>query len=196
MTVVIKLGGSLLELDGLAARLQAVIDRLRGQRCLIVPGGGGMADRVRDWSRIHQLQDEMAHWLAIRCIDLNGQLVRDLLGCEVAHSRETAETLWNCGHSTLVLNMTQFLTSEEAVCRELSHDWNVTSDSLAAWTAIRWPASELILLKSIPVPRGMSAHDASDQEWVDPYFPRLAGRIDRIQWCNLRSSDSDLEKWL
>ncbi|HUQ69071.1 MAG TPA: hypothetical protein VM165_06090 [Planctomycetaceae bacterium] len=76
------------------------------------------------------------------------------------------------------------------------HIWDVTSDTLAAWTVIRWPADELVLLKSVPCPVGKTATEAVQAGLVDPYFPGYAGRIPRVSWCCLRDDEPRVVPWL
>lgn len=197
MTVVFKLGGSLLKLDRLSERLCAVLELRAGQRRLVCTGGGAIADVVRDWSRIHRLRDETAHWLAVSSLDLNRQLLQELLGWKSANSRSAAYAIWDAGCPPVALEMTKFLTDEEATTTDrVPHDWNVTSDSLAAWTVAHWPADELVMVKSVPVPLGLSAEEASRNELVDAYFPHIAGKLRRITWCNLQATTPSIEPWL
>ncbi len=234
MTVVFKLGGSLLMLPGLVDRLRAAISQRSGEKCLIVMGGGTTADVVREWSRIHDLTAENAHWLAVASIDFNGQLLSRLLNWKSVHSRTMAREYWLTETDPLILEMSRFAAEEEAKdesdrtrsmnplaekadpadvrvgdgCssigihsmpwkrERLPHNWDVTSDSLAAWTTIQWPADELVLLKSVPTPFGSTAQEASVQQLVDPHFPAVADQVLRIGWCNLRAPTVYIEHWL
>ncbi|RMG35503.1 MAG: hypothetical protein D6725_12445, partial [Planctomycetota bacterium] len=72
--------------------------------------------------------------------------------------------------------------------------WDVTSDALAAWVALRW-AAELLLVKSVPCPSGEASSAARDG-LVDDAFPMLAPMLRRVWWLNLRSSASAPEPWL
>lgn len=197
MTVIFKLGGSLLNLVDLTSRIQAVTALRASQKCLIVSGGGPTADLVREWCCVHRLSDETAHWLAISSLDLNRQLLQNVLGWYSAGCRRDADSSWTKTSSPLMLRMTEFLQNEEATGSELiPHNWSVTSDSLAAWVTLRWPADELVLIKSVPVPRGLTALEASQQGLVDEFFPQIAGSINRILWCNLRSPNAAIDPWL
>ena len=197
MTVVFKLGGSLLAMPGLAEKLQIALDQCPDKHRLIVIGGGASANVVRDWSRIHQLTDETAHWLAISSLDLNRLFLEKLLSLRSVSDREEATRRWAIESSPLLLNCHRFARDEEANSGQpLPHDWNVTSDSIAAWTAFRWPADELFLLKSVPMPINLSAQAASDQDLVDPYFPHIAKDLRKISWCNLRATQIAIEPWL
>jgi 5-(aminomethyl)-3-furanmethanol phosphate kinase len=197
MTVVFKFGGSLLTLPRLADKLQIVLDRYSEKDRLILTGGGASADLVRDWSQIHQLNDETAHWLAIASTDLNRQLLAPLLFLRSVSDRTEATRLWATESSPLLLDCSRFAREEEATSDEtLPHNWDVTSDSLAAWTALRWPADELVLIKSVPMPDNMTAQMASDLALVDRYFPCIAKDLRKISWCNLRAENIVVEPWL
>jgi aspartokinase-like uncharacterized kinase len=77
----------------------------------------------------------------------------------------------------------------EASAAELTlpQSWAATSDSLAAWAALKWDADELWLVKSTDLPAGMSFAEASRRGLVDDFFPQLAGRMPAIVWHNLRA---------
>ncbi len=70
--------------------------------------------------------------------------------------------------------------------------WHVTSDSLAAWLAIRW-ASELLLLKSIPAPANVGI--ATESGALDAHFPTLASSLRRMWWANLRADPPVVRPW-
>ena len=197
MTVVFKLGGSLLAMPSLAEKLQIALDQCPDKHRLIVIGGGASADVVREWNRIHQLSDETAHWLAIASTDLNRQFLETLLSFRSVRDRDEAIRLWSINSSPLLLDCRRFLRDEEAKSGEpLPHNWDVTSDSIAGWTALRWPADELVLLKSVPTPVNMTDLAASDQDFVDPYFPQITKDLPKISWCNLRATQIVIEPWL
>ena len=63
-TVLIKVGGSLLSLKDLCARLRRLIAATEASNVFIVPGGGEITDFVRHWDRIHSLETPVSHQLA------------------------------------------------------------------------------------------------------------------------------------
>ena len=65
------------------------------------------------------------------------------------------------------------------------HTWDVTSDSLAAWVTLRWPASRLILLKSTDCPISTSGNTDGNGA-VDDYFSKLQPSLPQWEWINLR----------
>ena len=192
--VVYKLGGSLLSCVDLAARLRAVLEQRPDDRSLIVVGGGAAADVVRNWSRLHALTEDAAHWLALRSLSLNRALVRHLLpeSREVS-SREAAESLWSEENRPLLLDVEACLREAESRDRSpLPHCWDVTSDSIAAWIAARWDADELVLLKSTSLPADLTLDEATRLELVDPFFRHLANETPRVSWCNLRDATASI----
>ena len=195
--VVYKLGGSLLSCVDLAARLRAVLQQRPDARSLIVVGGGAAADVVRDWSHIHVLPEEAAHWLAVRSLSLNRALVRHLLpeSREVS-SRAAAESLWSETNRPLLLDVEACLQEAERRDRSpLPHCWNVTSDSIAAWLSARWDADELVLLKSTSLPAELTLDEATRLKLVDPHFRHLANETPRVSWCNLREDSANIVSW-
>lgn len=178
---VCKIGGSLLTLPDLAARLHRLIQFYSTHQLLFVVGGGASADIVREWDNIHRLQPDQSHWLAIKAMSLNEAMLCELLpSFRLAESRGDAERAWRDGH-VAVLCAHRFLETEELQTNErLPHTWEVTSDSIAAWTTIHWPAERLVLVKSVP----MHSHDA-----VDAHFSNLIGRINAVDWVNLRADE-------
>lgn len=196
---VLKLGGSLLDLADLPDRLRAAFARLDGDRPLLVCGGGGAADIVRRWHETHTLDEEQSHWLAMESLQLNQRLLLTLLPeLELVSNRVAAESVWARGRVPL-LDLMSFVSIEESLAETgtapLPHTWDVTSDSLAGWIAIRWPASRCVLLKSAELPASQndwSLQDAADAGLVDRHFPTLRPNLPPTFWCVLRS-ESELE---
>lgn len=189
---VLKLGGSLLDLTDLSARLQAVFASLKeDEGPLLISGGGDAADIVRRWHQCFGFEEERSHWLALEAIRLNQRLLLELLPkLELVASREAAESAWQNDRIPL-LDLAEFMRMEEvslAANERLPHCWDVTSDSLAAWVAMRWPAERLILLKSVDLPDAQKHEPESLAKagLIDSFFPRLANSIPAIEWINLR----------
>jgi aspartokinase-like uncharacterized kinase len=191
---VLKLGGSLLDLADLPDRLRVVLARLDGDRPLLICGGGTAADVVRQWHAIHSLNEEQSHWLAMDSIRLNQRLLLHVLSeLELVSNRAAAESVWRRGRVPL-LDLMSFVGIEEAAAdatTPLSHSWSVTSDSLAGWVAIHWPASRLILLKSAELrvaENDLSFRAVADHGLIDAHFPALSRDLPPTFWCDLRSN--------
>jgi aspartokinase-like uncharacterized kinase len=186
---VLKLGGSLLDLADLPQRLRAMLATFPNQRPLLICGGGDAADVVRRWHKTHELDEEHAHWLAMEAIRLNQALLASLLAdVEIVTNRVDAVSAWDRGAIAL-LDLPRFVRDEEAVSpigQHLPHTWDVTSDSLAAWVALRWSAERLVLLKSVDRPCAATITDLAQQGLVDRHFPIIAPRLPQLDWINLR----------
>lgn len=182
---VYRLGGSLLSLSDLPQRLDAFLESRRDRRALLIIGGGAAADLVRRWDELLHLGEERSHWLALRAMTLNETLVSELLpAMPVVRSRQEAAAEWERGRAA-ILCAHDFLRDEERRSGPpLPHCWEATSDSIAAWVALRWPADELVLLKSVELNQ---ARRTSDRPAVDACFRELAAGVREIGWVNLRS---------
>ena len=189
---VLKLGGSLLDLADLPDRLRAVFAKLDGDQPLLICGGGDAANVVRRWHDAHGLDEEQSHLLAMESIRLNQRLLLTLMPeLELVSNRAAAESAWTRGRVPL-LDLMSFVSIEEAAhdtgVKPLPHTWNVTSDSLSAWVTIRWPASRLVLLKSVELPPIESLSQATEAGLVDDFFPALESELPPTFWCRLRGN--------
>ncbi len=185
---VVKIGGSLWNLPDLGTELTDWLSQHAGIRLLLVAGGGPAANVVRNWHEIHSLSEEASHWLAIDSLSLTASLLQRLVPTSrLVENREQAARCWQLGE-TPILNVGAWVRTAETPDSTLPHSWNVTSDSLAAWVARDWSA-ELWLLKSTDIPEGMSLQAASHEGLVDGHFPRIAGEVGQVRWCNFRNKE-------
>lgn len=196
-TIVYKLGGSLLDLPDLGARLSRVVSATPNCRPLLVVGGGPIADVIRDWDQEHALGEERAHWLALDSLFVCEELVLALTpGMQRVASRREAEQAWDAGNVP-VLSTAEFVRAEEQQQSVvLPHSWDATSDTIAAWIATVWPADELVLLKSTGLPERIDIGDAAEGGLVDRCFPAMADTIGKIGWLNLRAAPSSSPQWI
>ena len=141
---VVKLGGSLLHDPAAhAVALGAVADAASAYRLAIVPGGGPFADAVRTLDRSMSLGNDVAHWLAIRAMDMHAELIAARLPhAALVESADAAAAMVAVGR-TPVLLLSRWMQAFDP----LPHSWDVTSDSIAAWVAGALAAPRLVLLK-------------------------------------------------
>jgi len=154
---VVKIGGSLL---GHPETLDEVLAAVAGlpRTMLIVPGGGGFADAVREADRRAGLGDDAAHWMAVLAMDQYAEaIVTKLPQARRVETLAGTHAALAAGHVP-VLAPSRWLRSADP----LPHSWDVTSDSIAAWVTGQAGASRLVLVK---------APGASGQ-LTDPYFER------------------------
>jgi aspartokinase-like uncharacterized kinase len=201
--VVYKLGGSLLTLSDLDRRLMALLqERLPittqpiADRAVLV-GGGETADLVRRWDRKHKLGAERSHDLALAAMAFNARLVHLLVTDSALTPKRTLVRKTCARGRVAILEPAAVLAeAEKRASKRLPRCWDVTSDSIAAFLAMEWGASALVLVKSTPRPEGQSAAAAARRGEVDKYFPHLAKRLPLVAWANLRSKRPVIERWL
>jgi aspartokinase-like uncharacterized kinase len=149
-----------------------------------------MADVVRDMDRRHGLDEEAAHWLALRALSLNAHFLAELLRARrpvVTGAVADWPALWRRGKLP-ILDAYAFARADEAHPEHLPHCWQATSDSVAARLAVVAGARRLVLLKSITIPAGMTWNEAARHGYVDPLFASILPResLD-VQAINLRA---------
>lgn len=168
---IVKLGGSLVG----DPRLGTLLDRLarRGAPLVLVAGGGPLADGVRALQPRLSLSDAACHRMAILAMEQTAVAFTDLApGLALADTREALAQAHAQGRAALWLPARMALAAPD-----LPQNWDLTSDSLAAWLAGEVGAARLTLVKSIAAPAGLPA-DWAAAGLVDPLFPDFAARLD------------------
>ena len=197
---VIKVGGSLFSIDGLADVLCGWLATQPVAENVLIAGGGRWADAVREADRRHSLGEEAAHWLSIGAMGLTAQLLAALLPEarlvrrleELAQPKQLAD-----GRRPVVFDAEHFLRHQEPSQpgTRLPPGWHVTSDSIAARVAVVLGARELVLLKSIACPNKVSRAEAAARGYVDGFFPTASEGIGVVRWVNLRQTDYPEMRW-
>lgn len=139
---VIKLGGSLFHTPELRQWLELLDSASQQETVVIVPGGGPFADEVRHAQRLHRFSDSSAHHMALLAMAQFGLLIADLAPESQIfyYSQQDPQQLPPGLH--VWLPDRSLLDSSE-----ISHSWDVSSDSLALWLSQELEADELIMIK-------------------------------------------------
>lgn len=165
---VVKLGGSLGR-DPLLRDWLKLLSEQGGGRVVVVPGGGAFADQVRAHQTHWDFDDLVAHNMAVLAMVQYAMMMQGLypgLSLTVDDDsvrrvlREAGVALW-----------APFPLLREAP-DEMSN-WDVTSDSIAAWLSNRLNAERLILVKSAPVTPGLPMEAYADAQLVDCRFAQM-----------------------
>jgi 5-(aminomethyl)-3-furanmethanol phosphate kinase len=140
---VVKVGGALAR-DAAAVRAWCAEIAACGARhpLLVVPGGGGFADAVRDYDRRVGLRAETAHWMAILAMDQLGWALADLIpgAVRVSDLRPSPPA-----GAVRVLLPARLLMDRDPLPRS----WDVTADAIAAWVAGEVGAARVVLVKPV-----------------------------------------------
>jgi aspartokinase-like uncharacterized kinase len=141
---VVKVGGGLGDsaLPGLCTALGDLGER---HPLIVVPGGAGFADAVRDADRRFQLGAATSHRMAILGMEQFGWLLSDLIPGAVRCA----------GLPQVRAGRTAVLLPAALPLDRLPASWEVTSDSIAAWAAAQIGAGRLVLVKAVD---GVFAH--------------------------------------
>ncbi len=178
---IIKVGGSLANSPLLADWLAAIADGV-DIPTVVVPGGGPFADAVRKAQGSWGLDDGTAHRMALLAMEQYGLMLSAIEPrlCIAATLRSISKgqemkkvPVWS--PSTMTLGQP-----------EIPMNWDVTSDSLAAWLAVRLGADTLVLVKSTPPPVPHTVSELCRQGFLDVAFPSFCPP-DLAVWC----ADSD-----
>lgn len=139
---VVKLGGSLLGSPELERWLD-IFTRHGDGKIVIVPGGGILADAVRESQKLSGIDDTVAHRMAVMAMDQYGVLLAGLNPKLVTAESELeiAERGWQ--HRAIIWLPSKMVIADETI----PANWQVTSDSLAARLATKLNADQLILVK-------------------------------------------------
>lgn len=179
--LVAKIGGSLFDLPDLRDQLQTWLALEAKRNVLLIAGGGPAVDEVRRLDGIHQLGEEDCHWLAIRAMSVQAHFLANLLRIPILQTPHLHEGEDN---QVAILDPLPFCLTDD----RLEHSWRATSDSIAARIAAIHGA-DLVLMKSVDRPPGITWSEAAQLRLVDELFPEIVAEFElHVTWVNLRTS--------
>ncbi len=188
---VIKLGGSLLTNDNYLPQLQAYLEQFTEDSNLLICGGGPEVERIRQNQLQYNLRDQECHYNSIQVMDRNTRLICEELGvtCHCNEQEQSnEENQWAAfirPGTTQGLEVLPFFNLHES---EVDHprlpiSWCVTSDSIAAYFAIKFKA-DLHLLKSTYAPT-QELETLARTGYVDRHFPFISSDINSVRFVDL-----------
>ena len=187
---VIKVGGSLLDLPDLPARLTNFLSDFSRPRPLLVCGGGPTVDLIRNWDRLFKMGEEASHWIALQALTTNALFLERILpSVEYVQTPKAFQALWKRRKAPLYDTYRFIRDVDERSNDPLPRRWRVTSDSIAARMAVCFGASEVVLLKSVTFPEGTTIEAAARNGIVDPHFPVATQGVPRVVVVNLREDE-------
>jgi aspartokinase-like uncharacterized kinase len=146
--VVVKVGGGLLGTAGALERVCAAVAALgRHEPLVVVPGGGPLADAVRELDHRVGLSSDAAHWMAILAMDQYAHVLAErIAGGRLVEEPGAIPGVLGAG-AIAVLAPSRWLRAADT----LPHSWDATSDSVAAFVAGALDAVRLVLVKPAEV---------------------------------------------
>lgn len=138
--------------------------------CVIVPGGGVVADHVRELQAAWTFDEQLAHELALDAMRMNAKVLEALLPGARLTSGLEASALAAPANGAWVWSPPQ------PFCAELlPASWAATADSIALWLAQRLDAGALFLVKSVAAEALVEASAATlaGRQLIDDFFPHL-----------------------
>jgi len=146
--VVLKLSGHLIKhREAIRETLRELRSLIRVVRFILIPGGSVFADFVRELQGSMSFSDELAHWLAIKAMEMYGVYIMDLDESNIlVETYDLAETREAIGRGKIPVLMPYRIVK---ALNELPHSWSVTSDSIAIYIARLLEASIVILAKPV-----------------------------------------------
>lgn len=144
----VKVGGGLLGISGALDRVcDAVAELARRHPVVVVPGGGPLADAVRDLDRRVGLSEDAAHWMALLATDQYAHLLAERIpGARLVEEPGAVAAVLAAG-AVAVLAPSRWLRAADP----LPHTWDATSDTVAAFVAGALDAVRLDLVKPAEV---------------------------------------------
>ena len=161
---VIKLGGSLMSDENSLKYCLATVEQEYEECVVIVPGGGIYADLIRKTQQQWKFGEETAHQMAILAMKQFALLLKSLSPAFIlVESLDSVKALLKKSTVLIWSPDLQDLSS-------INTNWEVTSDSLAAWLANQLGAAELILVKSAEIPINLTIQQMQKIGLVDKSF--------------------------
>jgi len=176
---IVKLGGSLAYSEVLQGWLRAFA---AADSLVVVPGGGGFADQVRRAQDYHGFDHSAAHYMALLAMEQFGTMLCSLQsGLVPAAAVSEMRSALKRGDTPVWMPAPMAMAAPE-----ISHSWDVTSDSLSAWLCGRLGAEDLLLVKSLPsIEKTIQLKGLIERGIVDSRFDRYLQEADCRAWLML-----------
>lgn len=157
---VVKLGGSLLETGKIFDCLKHIV--LQNQNTVVVCGGGVFANCVRDTQQKWGFDEVAAHEMALLAMKQTAIMCQNLQ----PEFALVSKTLDLKNHPLAIWSP----NINELNAAQIKPSWNVTSDSLAAWLAVKLNAEALLIVKACDVDSKCSVSELQKHGVIDSMF--------------------------
>lgn len=151
--VILKLGGSLIEKSRDILRVLVDYarerdgDKNRDFTLVLIPGGGPFAETVRNIAATMSIPDETAHWMAVLAMHQYGLFLAACSGGETGIPLVESVDEDEIDRAGPICILLPYKILKQDDC--LSHTWDVTSDTIAAFVANRLGEKRFIKLTDV-----------------------------------------------
>ncbi len=181
---VLKVSGELLWYrESLERLIDKVVELSEYVYFVLVPGGSVFADLVRELQSELEFSDYVAHWMAIKSMEVYGMYVASLHEALVpVSSLWEVSRVWDVGKVPVLLPYEVLKRHGE----RLPCSWSVTSDSIAVYIGYLLHVDSVLLSKvvdGVVDKRGNLLHVIRVSEFgrkidvVDEYVPKLVSEL-------------------
>jgi len=146
-SIIVKIGGKILEnaedLNSTISQLTQLFAEERIQKIILIPGGGLLANFIRQVYSDLKLTEELAHWMGIISMNYNGiELGKKFSELDVIEDINRLKKIDKC---FCIFLPYRFLKEID----RLPHSWDVTSDSITLFLAKELEIPHCFLIKDI-----------------------------------------------
>ncbi|MEM4040334.1 MAG: hypothetical protein QXM83_00785 [Ignisphaera sp.] len=145
--VVLKVSGHLINLPNKVKDLMNVVAKLNSERTriAIVPGGSIFSDLVKEIQDNTEIDDDTAHWMAIKSMEIYGLYLKHFnTNCVEAYTIDDVYKALSLRPIPIVMPYQILKTYDE-----LPHTWVITSDSISIFIAKLLRANMVLLGKMV-----------------------------------------------
>ena len=146
-SAIFKIGGKIFEdfenLSTTISQLESLYQKDKIQKIILIPGGGSIANFIRNVYNELKITEELAHWMGILSMNYNGiELSKKLPRIETI---ENFECLNELDKYFCIFLPYQYLKAND----KLPHRWDVTSDSITLFLAKEIGLNACFLIKNV-----------------------------------------------
>ncbi len=143
--ILFKLGGSLLNSDLMKIWIKFITDHFKG-RAIIVPGGGLFANHIRSVQKNYNLEDDIAHDMALYSMSQMGLLISSIDRTSLNFCNTKNEI-----NRVLEENKVPIIGTFDFLKKRIgssNKNWRITSDSIALMISDEFQLNTLLIVKS------------------------------------------------
>ncbi|MFX1400658.1 MAG: hypothetical protein ACFE8V_05350 [Promethearchaeota archaeon] len=146
-TAIFKIGGKILDnskyLINCIAQLTQLYEDNIIQKIILIPGGGSVANFVRQIYNEFEFSEELAHWIAVYSMNFNGiELKKKFPHLDIV---DDIKNILKKNKIFAIFLPYKFLKLTD----KLPHSWDVTSDSITLYLAHELKLDQCFLLKDV-----------------------------------------------